>query len=212
MNRIDQELIEAARENNMPEVRRLLSVGADVNAKGPYGSRLTPLHEASDRGHVQVVIELREHGADIEATTMIGMTPLLFACTNGHLPVVNEFLGPNDSNGATTSGLGKRTSRGGANTEAKDHYGNMPLHVVCWEGHLPVVKALVSGGANILAANNNRHLPVHVAVRRGKSVVAKYLLQQMYATTRHLPLHELLKDLTWIGIPNSTVIDVPPLH
>jgi hypothetical protein len=33
MNRIEPELIVAARENNMPEVSRLLSFGADVNAK-----------------------------------------------------------------------------------------------------------------------------------------------------------------------------------
>jgi ankyrin repeat protein len=61
---------------------------------------------------------------------------------------------------------------------------------------------LLSGGADILVVNNNGLLPIHVAVRRGKSVVAKYLLQQMYATTRRFPLHQLLKDLTWIGDPD----------
>jgi hypothetical protein len=33
MNRIDEELIEAAQENNLPEVSRLLSVGADIESK-----------------------------------------------------------------------------------------------------------------------------------------------------------------------------------
>jgi hypothetical protein len=37
MNRIDLELLEAAKEDNMPEVSRLLSVGADVNAKDSDG-------------------------------------------------------------------------------------------------------------------------------------------------------------------------------
>jgi hypothetical protein len=33
----------------------------------------------------------------------------------------------------------------------------------------------------------------------------------MYATTIHLlPLHELLKDLTWIGDPN--ILDITPLR
>jgi hypothetical protein len=40
--------------------------------------------------------------------------------------------------------------------------------------------------------------------------VSKYLLQELYATTRRLPLHELVEDLTWIGDPHS--IDAPPLH
>jgi hypothetical protein len=39
--------------------------------------------------------------------------------------------------------------------------------------------------------------------------VTKYLLQQ-YATTRRLPLHELVEDPTWIGDTNSS--DVPPLR
>jgi ankyrin repeat protein len=157
MNGIDQELIVAIRDSSVPEVRRLVSVGADVNAKNNHGT--TPLFWASRDGHVQVVNELLEHGADLEA---------------------------------------------------KDREGDTSLHVACWNDHLPVVKALLSGGANILAANNDGLLPIHDAVRLRKSEVAKYLLQQLYATTRRLPLHELLKDLTWIPSPNSR--DSPPLH
>jgi ankyrin repeat protein len=65
-------------------------------------------------------------------------------------------------------------------------------------------KVLLSGGANILAANNGGCLPIHHAVSFLQSEVVKYLLQQLYATTRHLPLHELLEDLTWSGNPNSS--------
>jgi hypothetical protein len=42
MNRIDQELIEAVAENNVPEVSRLLRAGADIEAKSYLG--MTPLH------------------------------------------------------------------------------------------------------------------------------------------------------------------------
>jgi ankyrin repeat protein len=65
--------------------------------------------------------------------------------------------------------------------------------------------------ADILAANNQGQLPIHIAVSSRRSAVAKYLLQQMYATIiRRLPLHELLKDLTWIGNPN--ISDAPPFR
>jgi ankyrin repeat protein len=47
---------------------RLLSVGADVHAENNFG--ITPLIEASYRGHVQAVSELLEHGADIEVKTL----------------------------------------------------------------------------------------------------------------------------------------------
>jgi ankyrin repeat protein len=216
MNTIDRELLKSAEDNILPEVRRLLSVGADVNAK--CNGDWTPLHRVSYRGHVQIVKELVEHGADIEATTIIGWTPLHFACSQDHLAVVNELLGHgvitdanNDSSDGTTTILGKRKSRG-ANIEAKDRDGETPLHIASAKGHLAVVKALLSSGANILAAKNDGHLPIHRAVRQGKSAVSKYLFQQLYATVRHLPLHELLKDLTWIGDPYISIgVIVPPL-
>jgi ankyrin repeat protein len=166
------------------------------------GGGWTTLHWAISNGHVQVVKVLREHGADIEATANSGWTPLHLAAMKGHLAVVTGLLSPNGI-------LGKRKSRG-ANIEAADERGDTPLHKASRNGHFPVVKALVNGGANILEANNDGRLPIHLAVSRRKSAVAKYLLQQLYATTRPLPLHELLEDLTWIGNPNSS--DVPPLR
>jgi ankyrin repeat protein len=158
MNRIDEELIEATRENNLPEVSRLFRAGADVNAKDRYGD--TPLHFACSFGHVQVVIALLDRGAD---------------------------------------------------TEVKDRHGWTPLHWASLYNHLAVVKALLSGGANILAVNDYGRLPIHFAVSKGNSEVAKCLLQHIYATTRRLPLHELVEDLTRIG--NSGIrAGGPPLH
>jgi ankyrin repeat protein len=167
------QLIVLAAENNVTEVRRLLSVGADIES------------------------------------TLCDKTPLFWASYEGHVEVVNVLL---SHNGETTSVLGKRKSRAGANTEAKDNSGDTPLHASSTRGHLPVVKALVSGGANLLPANNRGQLPVHQAVIRRHSAVSKYLLQEFYATTRHLPLHQLLKDLTWIVTPDCRFLGVPPLR
>jgi ankyrin repeat protein len=130
------------------------------------------------------------------------------ACHFGHLAIVYELLSPNDSNDTPTI-LGKRKSRG-ANIDVKDSDGDTPLHIASHCGSLPVVKVLVSGGANILAANCDALLPIHLAVGQRKSKVSKYLFQHCYATTRRLPLHELVEDLTWISNPDMS--DVPPLR
>jgi ankyrin repeat protein len=210
MNGTYIELIDAVLENNVPEFRRLLSDGADVNAKHSR-TGLTSLSVACHEGHVQLVKELVEHGADVEAKDNGGNTPLHYAAITGSLTVVNEFLSPNDSNGATTTLLGKRKSRG-ANIEATNNRGNTPLHCAISRGSLPVVKALLSGGANILAVNNESLLPTQLAVTERHSAVAKCLLQHFYATIiRRLPLHVLLEDLTWISHPGFILLDVPPL-
>jgi ankyrin repeat protein len=189
MNRINQGLLRAALENNLPEVSRLLSVGADVNAKDNYGC--TPLHWACYEGHVPVVIELLGHGADIDMKGSGRWTPLHWACRKGHLAVVVELL-----------------SRG-ANIEAKDFGWDTPLHDASCNGHVEIVQALLSGGANLLAVNLRLELPIHCALGARYSAVSKCLLQQLYATTRRLPLHKLLEDLTWIGDPNGG--SAPPL-
>jgi ankyrin repeat protein len=194
MNSIDRELIEASKENNLPEVSRLLSVGADVNTKDH--SR-TPLHWACDKGHVQVVIELLQHGAVIEAKDNEGYTPLHEACISGHVVVGNELLSC------------------GANIEATSDEGNTPLHVAAmWRDNLAIVKALLAAGADCRAANNSGKRPIHYAIEyavgEGKSEVSKSLLREFYATTRSLPLHALLDDFTWIGDPNSN--SAPPLR
>jgi ankyrin repeat protein len=69
MNSIDRE---TAKESNLPEVRRLLSVGADVNAKG--SGDWTPLHWACYNVHLQVVKKLLDHGADMNAKDNNGNT------------------------------------------------------------------------------------------------------------------------------------------
>jgi hypothetical protein len=68
MNSIDLELIMAAStENNLPEVRRLLSLGADVNAKDKYGftSRLYTRPENLDK--CKLSKSVFDHGADVDA-------------------------------------------------------------------------------------------------------------------------------------------------
>lgn len=53
------------------QVRRLLDEGMDVNvaAWGPKAKGVTPLHLAAEGGHLSVMEELLERGANIEART-----------------------------------------------------------------------------------------------------------------------------------------------
>ena len=69
------------------EMRTLLAVGADVNAKNTVG--WTPLHLAARIGHTEAARLLLAAGADVNAKDKDGHTPLHGAAENGHTDVVN---------------------------------------------------------------------------------------------------------------------------
>ena len=114
-------LMEAAREGHEEMVALLLSQGADINAQteetqetaltlaccGGFlevadflikaGADLelgasTPLMEAAQEGHLDLVKYLLENGALVNAQTGTGDTALTYACENGHTDVADLLL------------------------------------------------------------------------------------------------------------------------
>ena len=71
------------------------------------------------------------------------MTPLHYACQEGHLPIVEYLISK------------------GANIEAKGEIEMTPLHYACQEGHLPIVEYLISKGANIDAQDGDGSSLIH---------------------------------------------------
>jgi ankyrin repeat domain-containing protein 17 len=67
--------------------RYLLEHGADIELGAS-----TPLMEAAQEGHADLVKFLLEKGASIDATTSTSDTALTFACANGHTDVVEILL------------------------------------------------------------------------------------------------------------------------
>ena len=64
----------ASREGNAADVRALINVGADTEARDAL--QRTPLHVAAQFGHRMAVLALIEGGADINARDQWGVTPL----------------------------------------------------------------------------------------------------------------------------------------
>ena len=70
-------------------VKALLAKGADVNAKTSYG--VTALSFAADRGNLEIVKILLEHGADINATdNFYHMTIVERAASKGYAEIVGH--------------------------------------------------------------------------------------------------------------------------
>ncbi|URE37682.1 Ankyrin repeat [Musa troglodytarum] len=72
-----------AKKGDLKEVKQLLDAGMDVNvtALGSKALGVTPLHLAAQGGHINVMDELLERGANIDARTKgaCGWTPLHIA-------------------------------------------------------------------------------------------------------------------------------------
>mmetsp|Transcript_10835 Transcript_10835/g.16142 ORF Transcript_10835/g.16142 Transcript_10835/m.16142 type:complete len:325 (-) Transcript_10835:105-1079(-) len=125
----------------------------------------TPFHEAARIGNVDMVTDLVENGADVDAKDEKDRTPLHFASRNGHLAVVKFFV-----------------IEAKANAEAKDKWDRTPLHLASRNDHLAVVKFLVmEAKANVEARNNYGETPLHWASESGQLAVVKYLMLEAKA-------------------------------
>jgi len=64
--------------------------GADAAAQRKDGT--TPLHRASEQGHMDVTRLLIEHGADVTAQSKDGTTPLHLASSAGHVDLARVLI------------------------------------------------------------------------------------------------------------------------
>ncbi len=92
-------------ERNIEAVKQHLAAGADVDVKGGWMGG-TPLHYAVGEGRNEIAKLLIAKGADVNANTNDGVTPLHFA---------------------TTKEIAELLIAEGANVNAKDERGKTPL-------------------------------------------------------------------------------------
>ena len=113
---------------------------------GPLG---TALHAASRMNRLKAVKSLLRHGADVNATGMLGQAPLLFASSVGHLEVVRWLL------------------QHDADVNAKAEDGWTSLHLAAWEGHSETIQTLLNHNADTTSLNNDSLTPLHLASSYG---------------------------------------------
>src|SRR5262245_27247375 len=102
----EAEFIEAAKKGDAEKIRSLLKVDSNlVRAVGDYMK--TALHWAAEMDQVEVAMTLVDAGADIEARTSWGASPLDWAATMGSSRVADLLLarGATGFNLITAAGL-----------------------------------------------------------------------------------------------------------
>lgn len=90
--RLNRELLKAVQDGNPELVERLLSEGADPNAK-PVGFEIKrPLHAAVDRAHIELVELLLEAGADPQLWDERGVAAYAYAARANKAEVFKIFV------------------------------------------------------------------------------------------------------------------------
>lgn len=66
--------------------------------------------------------------------------------------------------------------RKGADINAKDWYGDTPLHIAAWKDHAETCILLIESGADMQAKNLSGDTPLHTAARMDRTKICKLLL------------------------------------
>jgi ankyrin repeat protein len=157
-------VIQAAKDRDRDEVRRLVREGADVTATAPDGA--TALHWAVYWDDVETAELLIRAGADANAANELGATPLGNASLNGSSTMVRRLLEAGaDPNAALLSGespvmTAARTGSpevlelllaAGADPNARGPRDQTALMWAASQGHPDAVRVLLEHGADVHA-------------------------------------------------------------
>jgi ankyrin repeat protein len=160
----------------------------DFRAIRPYtdtaiDSTVSPVFIASEYGLKEVLRRLLKHdksGIDTLYNRM-NMTPLMVACSEGHLEVVQILV------------------ENGAAIDQTDSIGTTSLMVACSEGHLEVVQILVENGADIDQTDSIGTTSLMVACTTCRLEIVKFLLKRGAAVTTNNDRDTLLHAFARLG-------------
>lgn len=149
-------------------VKQLIEFGADVNRMSVQHQ--TPLSDACENGHVDVVRLLICKGAEVDPSEVdFEQSPIHFACLEGHIDII-ELL------------ISKKPS-------ILQKSGQVLLYTAAFEGHLEVVKFLIKRRVNINPPRVQHEIdgvqvmldslgsPLYGACSGKQTAVAQYLIE-----------------------------------
>lgn len=153
----DLRLVAAVRQGRAAVVQALLDRRSRVDASERDGT--TALHWAAHWDDLDTASRLIRAGANVNATTDLGITPLYLACVNGRAPMVEKLI------------------NAGANPNAKLPTGESVLMTCSRTGNVEAVTALLNHGAKVNSYESTHHQTALMwAVAEKHSGVVRVLL------------------------------------
>ena len=128
---------------------------------------LDPSQEELDAQFLQAIVlrnarkvsKLLKMGADVNAKSSAGETPLYVASRLGYTEITQLLID------------------NGADVNAKSHFlDKVPLHVASAHGHIEIVPILLKNGADVNARDIGGKTALHLASRQGQTKIAQLLI------------------------------------
>lgn len=165
----NEDLFFAAMKGRLDAAQAAVAAGADVNyAQANYGG-VTALWPAVNAGRVEMVRWLIAHGADVNARTASGDTPLHRAAANDQVAIVPILV------------------EAGSQIDAVDDYGYTPLMHAAERDFADTVRALLAAGANPHNRNPDGQTALSIADEAGATNAAEVLRAATAGLDRRIP-------------------------
>lgn len=158
-------------------VRLLLQNGADVSLQAKQTLE-TCLHYLAKTGNNDIFTEMLQHMApadiqrELNRQSAIGWTPLLIACNQGHMNLVNNMLSNH------------------ARVDVFDIEGRSALHLAAEHGYIQVCDALLTNKAFINSKSRVGKTALHYAAANGYKDLVKFLIRDHNAVIDILTLRK----------------------
>lgn len=165
------DLVEAAANNSLDEIKILIAGGCDVDSRDSGGR--TPLMAAIEKNHIEAVNFLISRGADLNARDKIGWSPMLYAVTNDRFDTAAYLIE-------------KKVS-----VDSPDDGGTTALMYAVMNGSDSMVEMLLKNGADPNAFNKENVTPLICAFEHGNAKLAARLIE-----ARAYPNDSFLRGIT----------------
>ncbi len=194
------DLFKAVTADDVEEVKRILTADpGSVHDRDRQGR--TTLHLAAQRANLEMVNVLLEHGADVNARTSHGQTPLFSVgmvgenhkkeryAAGGEIAVLLVNKGArvhiSDKQGKSllfhaafygNAHVARLVLDGGVPVDSRSKGGTTAMHEAAWTGHINILELLLEKGGDINAVNKQGQTPIFGSAWTNKVEVARFLL------------------------------------